>query len=296
MNILIIGLKNNEHLVRLQTEGEARGHTVRGALSSELVIRAGRNNFDPTLRGEPMTQYDLIYLWAISTRRWEWYTAAYWLSLKGVKIVYQKTISPDYLYYLTPAIDYLRQHQNNLPFPKSAIVFNAKSVNSILENFEFPLIVKVSEGRQGKGVFKVENESELKDRINELKDVSSSFVIREFIPNDGDVRVFTVGYKAIGAMRRMATREGEFRSNISQGGTGEPFDLESRPEIREIAERLSELTRTEIAGVDIIIHKDTGQPYILEINPGPQFMGLEKFTDVNAALEIIKYFEQVGRK
>jgi len=296
MNILIVGLKNNDQLVRLKKEGEKRGHQIKGVLTSELVIRTGRNNFDPTLRGEPMTQYDLIYLWTLGKRRWEWYTACYWLSLKGVKIVYQKTVSPDYLYYLTPAIDYLRQYQNNLPFPKSAIVFNARSVSSILGDFEFPLIMKVSEGRQGKGVFKVENEAELKAKINELKDVSSSFVVREFIPNDGDVRVFTVGYKAIGAMKRMATREGEFRSNISQGGVGENFDLKNRPEIREIAEKLSEITRTEIAGVDIIINKDTGQPYILEINPGPQFTGFEKYTGVNAALEIIKYFEKINQE
>ncbi len=294
MNILIVGLKNNDQLFRLQEEGKKRGHQVDGVLTSELVIRTGRNNFDPTLRGEPMTRYDLVYLWTTGKRRWEWYTAAYWLSLKGVKIVYGKTISPDYLYYLTPAIDYLRQYQNNLPFPKSAIVFNAKSVNSILDNFEFPLIMKVSEGRQGKGVFKVQNEVELKNKIIELKDVSPSFVIREFIPNDGDIRIFTVGYKAIGAMKRMPTRKGEFRSNISQGGIGEKFDLEKASEIKEIAERLSEITRTEIAGVDIIIHKETGQPYILEINPGPQFTGLEKYTGVNAALEIIKYFESLG--
>ena len=296
MKILIVGLKKNEQLKRLKAEGEKRGHEVRGCYTSELTIRVGRNNFDPTLRGEPLTQFDLIYIWSVGKRRWEWYTAAHWLSKKGVKIVYEKTISPDYLYYLTPAIDYLRQHENNLPFPKSAVLFDARSVESIIANFEFPLIMKISGGRQGRGVFMLEDQKDLEDKIKELKDVSPSFVIREFIPNDGDIRVFTVGYKAIGAMKRMATVEGEFRSNISQGGKGEVFDLDSRPEIREIAEKLSKITRTEIAGVDIMIHKETGQPYILEINPGPQFMGLEEYTNTNAALEIIKYFESLVKE
>lgn len=296
MKILIVGLKKNEQLKRLQEEGKRRGHDVRGCYTSELTIRAGRNNFDPTLRGDPLTQFDLIYLWSVGKRRWEWYTAAHWASKKGVRIVYNKTISSDYLYYLTPAIDYLRQYENNLPFPKSAIVFDAKSVDSVIRNFDFPVVMKISGGRQGRGVFLLEDQKDLEDKIKQLKEVSPSFVIREFIPNEGDIRVFTVGYKAIGAMRRMATVEGEFRSNVSLGGRGETFNLDSKPEIREIAEKLSKITRTEIAGVDIMIHKETGQPYILEINPGPQFMGLEKYTDVNAAAEIIKYFEEIGNR
>jgi RimK family alpha-L-glutamate ligase len=291
MKFLIVGLVENDQLTRLKEEGQKLGHEVNGCYAAELTIRAGRNNFDPTLRGNPI-DYDLIYLWTVGMRRWEWYTAAYVLNqIKGTKIVNRKIIEPDYLYYLSPAMEYYKQFRNNLPFPASAIIFDSKSVDSIIENFQFPLIVKTSAGRQGKGVFKVESIEELKNKIKDLKNISPSFVIREFIPNDGDVRVFTVGYKAIAAMKRIPTKEGEFRSNISQGGRGEKFDLENNSEIKSLAEKLSELTRTEIAGVDIMIHKETGQPYILEINPGPQFTGLEKYTGVNAAQEIIKYFQ-----
>ncbi|BCX15035.1 MAG: hypothetical protein KatS3mg088_718 [Patescibacteria group bacterium] len=60
-------------------------------------------------------------------------------------------------------------------------------------------------------------------------------------------------------MKRMPTREGEFRSNISQGGKGESFDLEKYPEIKDLAEKAAKVTRTEIAGVDIIINKSTGK-------------------------------------
>lgn len=297
MKILIVGLVKNEQLDRLKEEGEKRGHEIDGCYATELVIRAGRNRFDPTLRGKPLHNYDLIYLWAVGKRRWEWYTAALFLNKKhGTVIVNEKAIAPDYHFYLTPAIDYLKQHESNLQFPESAIVFDEKSVNSVIENFNFPLILKTAEGRQGKGVFKVESVEGLKAKIKELKEVSPAFVIREFIPNDGDIRVFTIGYKVIGAMKRTPTKEGEFRSNISQGGEGSVFDLSKSPEVKEIAEKLSKLMRTEIAGVDIMLHKETGQAFILELNPGPQFMGLEKFTGVNAALEIIKYFESLSSR
>ncbi len=296
MNILIVGLVKNEQLSRLQEEGEKRGHKINGCYASELIIETDTKSFNPTIRGKTIN-YDLIYLWAVGKRRWEWYTSCLYLNKnKGTKIVNFKSIDPSYNFYLTPAIDYLKQVESSLPFPHSVIVLSAKSIGSVIKNFNFPLIIKVSEGRQGKGVFKAQSLEELKKIAKDLEKISPSFVIREFIPNDGDIRIFTVGYKAIGAMKRIPTKIGEFRSNISQGGRGEPFDLEKYPEIKNLAEKTSEVMKTEIAGVDIMINKETEKPYILEINPGPQFMGLEKYTGVNTALEIIKYFEKLLEK
>ncbi|KKQ93301.1 hypothetical protein A2865_03980 [Candidatus Woesebacteria bacterium RIFCSPHIGHO2_01_FULL_39_17] len=294
MRILIVGLKRNPQFKRVREEGEKRGHIVDGCLATELVIYVTPETFEPTLRGKSLKDYDLIYIWAVGRRRWEWYTAANFLNRQvGTIIVNKKIVDPSYNFYLTPASDYLKQRDNSLPFPKSAIVFDAKSVRVVIEQFEFPLIVKVSEGRQGRGVFKADSLEDLEKVIEENKEKSPSFVIREFIPNDGDIRVFTVGFKAIGAMKRIPTKEGEFRSNISLGGRGEKIDLEKYPEIRKIAEKLSEVTAMEIAGVDIVLNRSTAKPYILEINPGPQFTGFEKYTGINAALEIINYFEKL---
>ena len=290
MKILIAGLKENFQVKRFQEEGGKRGHKVDGCLASELIIYTNSDIFEPTLRGRDIAKYDLIYL-MLSKRRWEWYTAALYLKEKyGTIIVNQKTVEPTYQLYLTPAIDYLKQYKVNLPFPSSAIIYSYKSIDSIIEKFKFPLILKTAAGRQGRGVFKLNSKDELIRKIKDLEKESLFFVIREFIPNDGDIRVFTVGYSAIGAMKRIPPK-GDFRSNISVGGRGEGFDLEKYPEIRKLAENASKITRTEIAGVDAIIHQETGKPYILEINPGPQFTGLEKYTGVNAAGEIVEYFE-----
>ena len=295
MKILIVGVVNNPQLTRLVEEAEKRGHTTEGCYSSDLVIVANEEKFEATVKGKPLSEYDLIYLWAFSKRRWEWITAVSFVNRKyGTTIVNSKVINPSFEYYLTPAIDYLVQKQNDLPFPKSAIVYNAKGAKQVVADFDFPLILKTSTGRQGKGVFKVNSLKELNQKIKEIKDTSPSFVIREFIPNEGDIRVFTVGYKAIGAMERTPVK-GDFRSNISQGGSGAEYDLTKKPKVRELAEKASRVLKTEIAGVDIIFNKENGKPYILEINPGPQFAGLEKYTKTNAALEIIKYFESLGK-
>jgi RimK family alpha-L-glutamate ligase len=297
MKILIVGLVKSELLVRLRKEGEKRGHGVHGCYTSELVIEADNKSFSPNLRGKSMDEYDVVVMWSLGKRRWEWYAASYYLNKKNKTIIVNnKVIDPNYKLYLTPAMNYLKQMDEKLPFPRSAIILSSKSIDSVIEGFDFPVIIKSSAGRQGKGVFLVNSKDELVRKVEELEDVVPSFIIREFIPNDGDVRIFTVGYKAIGAMKRTPTKKGEFRSNISVGGKGEKFDLGKYPQVKDVAEKISDLTKTEIAGVDIMINKETGDPYILEVNPGPQFMGLEKYTGVNVAEVIMKYFEKLNQK
>lgn len=296
MKILIVGLVTNPQFLRIKEEGEKQGHTIDGCYTSDLTILASEKEFQVLLKDKPIPHYDLIYLWALGARRWEWYTACLYLNKVGnTKIVNNKSINATYNYYLTPAIDYLKQFENTLKFPKTLTVFNSKQLETKISGFEFPLIVKVANGRQGKGVYKTENLEDLQNTVSKIIVETKSAVIREFIPNDGDIRVFTIGYKAIGAMQR-TPKAGDFRSNISQGGSGQPFDLLANPEIVQIAQKASEVMQTEIAGVDIMLHKETKEPYILEVNPGPQFTGLEKYTGINVAYAIIKYFEEVVTK
>ena len=68
--------------------------------------------------------------------------------------------------------------------------------------------------------------------------------------------------------------------------------MEGNIEIKNLAERIARICKVEVAGIDIIINKNSGNPYILEVNIGPQFEGLEKYTGVNAAREIIEYFKE----
>lgn len=293
MKILIVGLVKNHQLLRLREEAGKKGHVLEGCYASDLVIEASPDSFAPRVRGKMLESYDLIYLWALGKRRWEWHTACLYLARKRKTIIVnRKTVEPDYDYYLSPAADYLRQTENKLPYPKSVIVFSSKGLEGVLTGYDFPLIVKVPDGRQGRGVYKVGTCEELARVVDEITKDKKACVIREFIPNNGDIRVFTVGYRAIGAMKR-TPKEGDFRSNISQGGKGENYSLEANLEVRELAEKASRVTRTEVAGVDIIINKKTGKPYILEVNPGPQFIGLEKYTGTNAAAAIIEYFESL---
>lgn len=295
MKILVVGLVKNPQLLRLQEEARALGHSVDGCYASDLIINASPNKFEPLIRNKDISSYQLIYLWTVGKRRYEWYVAANYANQNyGAIIVNGKVIDPAYQHYLTPASEYEKQTENNLNYPTSAVIFNYSGFEVVKDQFSFPLIMKTSSGRQGRGVFKVNSTEELKKIIIENKEDSPAFIIRKFVENDGDIRIFTIDYRAIGAMKR-TPKIGDFRSNISQGGAGGNFDLSKNPEIKNMAEKISQLTRTEIAGVDIMLEKNTGKPFILEINPGPQFTGFEKYTGINTAAAIIRYFESLKK-
>jgi len=151
------------------------------------------------------------------------------------------------------------------------------------------MILKISGAHRGEGIILAKTRSEVFDFLKNNK--GKVFLSRQFIPNDGDIRVFCVGYKAIGAMKRIPPK-GDFKSNISVGGKGMALKMEQHPEVIKIAEEASLLFKIEIAGVDIIIDKQTGKKYVLEINVGPQFLGLEKYTGINVVKAIIDYFER----
>jgi RimK family alpha-L-glutamate ligase len=86
-----------------------------------------------------------------------------------------------------------------------------------------------------------------------------------------DLRVYVVGGKVLGAMRRTAP-EGDFRANITGGGTGSSFEV--TPEIEYLAIETARILGLSIAGVDLLFGK-TGF-VVCEANSNPGFQGFEK--------------------
>lgn len=293
--ILVVGSIADAQFFRLKEEADNMSAELEGCDSEDLVIFTQPGVFEPKIKDTPLNNYDVIYLWTMGDRRWEWYVSATYLNKKyGTVIVDKNSILVHSGHVPTPTMRLLIEAENDLPFPKTAVFFTDKNIETIVKDFQFPVILKESMLHQGRGVYKADSLNELRTFV-EGKNVPYPFLIREFIPNEGDIRVFTVGYKAVGAMKR-TPKPGEYRSNISLGGTGENFDLSQNKNIKELAEKVASLCGVEIAGVDIMLHKNTKKPYILEINEGPQFLGIEKYTGINVASEIIKYFQEIKEK
>lgn len=152
-----------------------------------------------------------------------------------------------------------------------------------------PLVIKLLEGTQGKGVILADSHQSAVSIINAFKGMSANILVQEFIEESRgmDIRCFVIGDKVVAAIKRQA-KEGEFRANVHQGGRAMKVKLS--PQERAIAISAAKTMGLKVAGVDLI--RSNHGPLVLEINSSPGLEGIEKATHVNIASKIIQYIEK----
>jgi len=184
-------------------------------------------------------------------------------------------------------------------YPKTSYIETWTDLESFLKEASFPLIVKLSQGgRHGMGTFWIREYEDL-NKLKEILDVRKKtakekgsilqvrgFLVQEYIENDGDYRVMTIGYKCIGGFKRQVKEE-KLILNKSQGNS---IGLVEIPDaVVKTAEDAARALQVEVAGTDLVISKKTGEVYIVEVNEAPQFKVFEKRTKINAPRKILEY-------
>jgi len=177
---------------------------------------------------------------------------------------------------------YLDRH--NIPTPKTIICENP---NDALESFEElgkDIVLKPLYGSKGIGITRISDRGFAENVIYSLDQLNNIFYIQEFIKhNNRDIRVLVLGNKAIAGMYRVSNN---WKTNIHSGATMEPIELTA--DIKNLAIKAAKITKTEIAGVDIV-ESEKGL-LVLEVNSIPGFTALQKVSDTNLAEEIVSYF------
>jgi ribosomal protein S6--L-glutamate ligase len=151
-----------------------------------------------------------------------------------------------------------------------------------------PLVLKILEGTQGVGVVLVDSEQAAKSVLDAFYGMEVNLLVQEFIEEAGgaDIRAFVVDGKVVGAMKRQGA-EGEFRSNLHQGGSATAHKL-TRKE-RATAAAAAKAMGLGVCGVDMI-PSDRG-PLVMEVNSSPGLEGIEKSTGIDIAGKIMEYIE-----
>ena len=151
-----------------------------------------------------------------------------------------------------------------------------------------PLVVKLLEGTQGKGVVLTETRKAAESVIGAFRGLRANILVQEFIKESGgaDVRCFVIGNKVIAAMRRQGA-EDDFRSNLHRGGKGEKIKI-TREE-RATAVKAAKTLGLNVAGVDLL--QSVSGPRVLEVNSSPGLEGIEKVTGQDIASAVIEYVE-----
>jgi len=152
-----------------------------------------------------------------------------------------------------------------------------------------PLIIKLLESTQGKGVVLAETNKAAESVINAFKSVNTNILVQEFIKeaNGQDIRCFVVNGKVVASMQRQAAK-GEFRANIHQGGKASIIKI--TPEEKKLALKAAKILDLAVAGVDII--RSNKGPLLLEVNSSPGLEGIENATGKDIANEIIMAIEK----
>lgn len=152
-----------------------------------------------------------------------------------------------------------------------------------------PLIIKLLESTQGKGVVLAETNKAAESVINAFKSLNANILVQEFIreANGKDLRCFVVDGKVVAAIERTAAK-GEFRANIHQGGSASIVKIS--PEEKKLALKSAKILNLPVAGVDLI--RSNKGPLLLEVNSSPGLEGIENATGKDIAGTIIQAIEK----
>lgn len=174
--------------------------------------------------------------------------------------------------------------------PLTGFAHSPKNTNDLIKLVGgAPLVVKLLEGTQGKGIVLAETHKAAETMIDAFRQLKANFLVQEFIKEAGgaDIRAFVVGGKVVAAMKRQALK-GEFRSNLHRGGTASLVRL--TPEERSTAIRSAAKMGLNVAGVDIL--RSNHGPVVMEVNSSPGLEGIEKATGKDVAGMIIQFLER----
>lgn len=127
----------------------------------------------------------------------------------------------------------------------------------ILSNFGFPFIAKKPRSSEGKGVYLINDMTDLNQYLEE----NSILYLQEYLPISRDLRVVLIGDKVFSAYWRIGD-EGNFKNNLAQGGM---ISHENIPEEAiALVEKIAKQTGINHAGFDIVVYDD--RLYVLEFN------------------------------
>jgi RimK family alpha-L-glutamate ligase len=136
-----------------------------------------------------------------------------------------------------------------------------------------PVVVKPRFGSWGRDVRRCDHEAALIHTLEELHDTDwyrrHGALVQELVPPQGyDLRVLVAGQRAVGSVFRVAA-EGEWRTNISLGGTRRPVS-ELPADAHAIALAAAEAARASLVGVDLL-PDGHGSWTVVELNGAVEF-------------------------
>lgn len=176
-------------------------------------------------------------------------------------------------------LTHLKLLTSNVPMPTTYITATTNAAKDILQRINYPIIMKLPAGTQGKGVMFADSYASASSMLDTLAAIRQPFIIQEYVESGGvDVRAIVVGDKVVAAMKRRSSGEDK-RSNIHAGGVGESCQIDAKT--ASIAIKAAKAVGVEICGVDLL--ETARGPLVLEVNLSPGLQGITEASGVDVA-------------
>ncbi len=177
---------------------------------------------------------------------------------------------------------FLEKH--HIPTPKTVICEDPNSALEAFEELGGDCVFKPLFGSKGIGITRLNDKAFAENVIYSLSRLNEVFYLQEFIEHyNRDIRILVLGDKVVAGMYRIGDN---WKTNIYAGAKAKPLEISD--ELKNLAIKAAQITKTEIAGVDIIESSKGFQ--VLEVNSIPGFTALQEVTSINLPEEIVSYF------
>jgi len=281
MRILIIGQPERSENQRLVEEGLRLRHEMTAVAIDQVVFEMD-SGFRALVEGRDVRKmFDAIYIRGIFPNVSEALLLAELAHTNGIRVMDLTLATENYIQSKT--YQTWRLGQAGISMPHGFQTADWEDMRERMSDMKWPLVLKGVHGSQGLHVHRCATEADAKELFDTHE--HGFFIVQPMLDIKEEYRVLTLGGRSLGAIRKEAAA-GDFRRNISQGGTAEAADLPEK--LTMLCERAARELKFEFAGVDLAITADD-QPMILEVNRSPGFSGFEEATGVNVAAEVIEH-------
>jgi ribosomal protein S6--L-glutamate ligase len=276
---------------RLVEAAEARGHTIDILDTLQCYMNISSHRPEVYYKGDLVGEYDAVIPRIGASVTFYGLAVLRQFEMRGIWPLNESVA-------IGRSRDKLRSMQllakRGIGLPVTCFAHSAKQADAMIEMAGgAPVVIKLLEGTQGVGVMLGETHNSARSVIEAFRGANVNILVQEFIPEaDGeDFRIFVVGDKVVGAMRRKSP-SGEFRSNLHRGGQATPVKI--TPEERSTALRSAKAMGLNVCGVDIL--RSNHGAVVMEVNSSPGLEGIEKSTGKDIAGAIIDFIEKHATK
>lgn len=276
LRIAVLSREDNYSTRRIVEEGEKRGHTIEVINTTRCYMAINAMAPEVHYDGKRLPRFDAV-IPRIGASITPYGTAI----MRQFETIGTYCVNPSA--GITSSRDKLYAHQlmarARIGMPNTAFAASPQDTGNLIGLVgTAPLIVKLLESTQGKGVVLAETKKAAESVIDAFRGLKANFLVQDFVREAAgeDIRCLVVGGKVVASMKRTGA-EGDFRSNLHRGGSAKSVRITKTE--RETAIKAARVFGLNLAGVDLL--RSESGPKVLEVNSSPGLEGIESSTGKN---------------